>query len=1433
MWRPNTAEYGGYVAAGEGQVNKVWKTDAEGNPGWRDETVTPEYSLPLAASGTRGGIQIGYTQSENNYPVELSNEKAYVNVPWTDTKVTSVENHYTPIAVDSAKLTAIAKNGPTRWNTDVVQTIEVFKDAKGHVTDIGVSAVKIPANPNTDYQVAQNNKASENVDYRLLLSYSNSDATEIKQVNKNSNLTYNPFNNLLSTGNLQLTGELNITGNAYLHNQTSAGSLTAGSLLVTGPASFTQTPTAPTAAEGTNDTQLATTAFVKNSIASLSTAMHFIGKATVAITDGSTTNPTITGYDFTADRKPGDVIVDKDNAYEYVWTYEGKWERLGPDGSYKVTQSAVDTGAAVTNKWVSRIQQNANGVITATMGTLDTSGTWSGNAATATKLQTARTINGTNFDGSANITTANWGTARTLTIGNKGQSVNGSGNITWNLQDVLIRGGNEFNYTADGIAGLWFNHKSQTGTNTTTKITSYTFGNGQRGYSGVQLIAESFSGTAAKATADGSGNNIVNTYLTKAAGVTNVAWDNTNKKLTKTINGTTSDIVAVTVNNPTLAWNTESVIAKIGTVDVKVKLPANPNTNTDTLVKQTAKSDNVNYKILMTTSASPTSGNAAEVAYDGNITINPSTNTITATNFAGNAATATKLATARKLKVALGSTTDVTFDGSADQTSIPISGTLGIANGGTGKTTAAGIYEVVRDNGGDSRWVNVSGDTMTGTLTFNYNEDSALIKNTYNSTAYNLIRNHNNGNISINASSGDLYLGYENTSSIKAGTNLLPKSANAYTIGANDKEWKAIYSRSLFLQANTARYGDFYIGSIGTANSGENNETRGAQGEAVLRLGNNITRPAAGTAGGANNARGKIRVYDESTSYTDIMHGSWTGAHLSVVGNTGTAAGTTGSSLIILGNNKRKSAEEASSTGRIRIFGDEQYYHDIYPSAKVANYAQYLPKATGWIAVGGDGISSGVGGADQIVYLNAAGVLKAGTSATNANTANTIVKRDASGNFSAGTITATLSGNATTSTRANITTNTNGVAYYTNTTGTFGNIRSAPGAFYSTGQDTKPTFGTLPVAQGGTGITSNPSMLTDLGSTTAKSVFVASPRPGVTGTLKIGNGGTGATTAADARANLGTMGAKTVNGYDGLMTMAGSDANWIRTTSAGLIPYETGGLGSGHCSLGTSTWYFSNLYVDSIHTGNIIQAQTGTNNRIYGFKISATKNSNTNTDYYSQIIFNGDNNDSDWSQAGGHRWGTIEHRINTSSINQISLKVYKIASGSTEGKQIYIKYNRSTSAYEAGSEAPFYGAVWNDYAEYRETKAIISPGRCIIETGKGDLVLATERLQPGAEIVSDTFGFAIGQSETCKTPTAATGRVLAYPLEPREIFKAGDAVCSGPGGTVSRMTREEIREWPDRIIGTVSEIPEYTVWYAGHEKDTPIQVNGRIWIRIR
>lgn len=45
-------------------------------------------SIPAATSSTYGGIQIGYPTSGKNYAVQLSNGKAYVYVPWTDTNTT-------------------------------------------------------------------------------------------------------------------------------------------------------------------------------------------------------------------------------------------------------------------------------------------------------------------------------------------------------------------------------------------------------------------------------------------------------------------------------------------------------------------------------------------------------------------------------------------------------------------------------------------------------------------------------------------------------------------------------------------------------------------------------------------------------------------------------------------------------------------------------------------------------------------------------------------------------------------------------------------------------------------------------------------------------------------------------------------------------------------------------------------------------------------------------------------------------------------------------------------------------------------------------------------------------------------------------------------------------------------------------------------------
>ena len=142
-------------------------------------------------------------------------------------------------------------------------------------------------------------------------------------------------------------------------------------------------------------------------------------------------------------------------------------------------------------------------------------------------------------------------------------------------------------------------------------------------------------------------------------------------------------------------------------------------------------------------------------------------------------------------------------------------------------------------------------------------------------------------------------------------------------------------------------------------------------------------------------------------------------------------------------------------------------------------------------------------------------------------------------------------------------------------------------------------------------------------------------------------------------------------------------------------------------------------------------------------------------------------------------------------------------------------------------------AVWNDYAECREADTV-EAGYVLCETGNDSLVKTVERLQHFAGVSSDTWGFSQGETEKAKTPIAVAGRVLVYPYQDRNNYKPGDCVCAAPGGKVDIMTREEIINYPDRIVGTVSCVPKYDTWGGGENADRePVKVNGRIWIKVR
>lgn len=62
-----------------------------------------------------------------------------------------------------------------------------------------------------------------------------------------------------------------------------------------------------------------------------------------------------------------------------------------------------------------------------------------------------------------------------------------------------------------------------------------------------------------------------------------------------------------------------------------------------------------------------------------------------------------------------------------------------------------------------------------------------------------------------------------------------------------------------------------------------------------------------------------------------------------------------------------------------------------------------------------------------------------------------------------------------------------------------------------------------------------------------------------------------------------TMLMRNENGYWGLCDPDAANNVWIRTTTAGIIPYQSGGASAGHCGLGTSSWYFASAYIQNIY----------------------------------------------------------------------------------------------------------------------------------------------------------------------------------------------------------------------------------------------------------
>lgn len=368
----------------------------------------------------------------------------------------------------------------------------------------------------------------------------------------------------------------------------------------------------------------------------LASAMLFLGTTTTAITDGATTNPVVLGGS-NKTVTAGNVVLY--GSKEFVWTGNA-WEELGNEGSYKIVQAAVadPSASGTSNTFIDTISQDTNGKITATK----------------------KTVAVTN-----SAPTLAWGTTSTIgTVAGTNLQVKMPANPNTDTKVTQTV------TTSNAAYPLLLAPNGQT---TTTTTTSY-FDSGVTLNPSTNTIAANVSGNAATAT-----------KLSKSEFTTDTIDNVTHSGL---LYGTVGSYTGPGFSSSdamilSMSWNSSN--------NYGAQIALDDTTTPNMYVRNKGSGSWSSWsKVLLSTNYTDYTVKKDGTGASGTWSISVTGSSASCT---GNAATATKLATARTIRTNLASTYAVAFDGSASITT-GVTGTLPIANGGTGATTAS----AARDN---------------------------------------------------------------------------------------------------------------------------------------------------------------------------------------------------------------------------------------------------------------------------------------------------------------------------------------------------------------------------------------------------------------------------------------------------------------------------------------------------------------------------------------------------------------------------------------------------------------------------------------------------------------------------------------------------------------------------------------------------------------
>ena len=95
-------------------------------------------------------------------------------------------------------------------------------------------------------------------------------------------------------------------------------------------------------------------------------------------------------------------------------------------------------------------------------------------------------------------------------------------------------------------------------------------------------------------------------------------------------------------------------------------------------------------------------------------------------------------------------------------------------------------------------------------------------------------------------------------------------------------------------------------------------------------------------------------------------------------------------------------------------------------------------------------------------------------------------------------------------------------------------------------------------------------------------------------------------------------------------------------------------------------------------------------------------------------------------------------------------------------------------------------------------------------------------------IHSDTAGDILGKKGKHKELDIAIGGFVLAHVD--DIYESGTPLTCGPDGCLTEMKREDVREYPERLVATYWKPEQADFW--GPEEGQ-IAVNGRDWVKIK